>query len=498
MPDERKLQVRKTVERHVKGYPIRLVRLSDFSFVSREALLEEVYERFLDKYATHWVSGDCKSEVSHLASYSILSHRWMAHELSMDDVKAIHSGDYRPTAEKEPAYAKITTFFAKSREYNCFYAWFDSGCIDQKNNAELTESIPAMYKWYQNANVCIVRLAGAVVGSNISDDDWFQRGWTLQELIAPTHLKIYDVLWNPVTTDRYDIIREPDWTTQGNISGPLARSLKPENPPEPSHITHEILNATGIDPISLSRFPPSAGRAPLVISWMAHRRTTQPEDRAYCILGLLALYIQMPLERGEAFEKAFFRVQMSAFACTRERSLLAWIGTPSVYNSMFASTPESCDFFLQTIDPISNEDAAICVIQPSFDVPHLVDKNTVKMLIYSLLDSSIISPEHSSAIMANITPSSQTAGIPGNLFLDILGSHSLKNSENPFNAADWEWNSAGRLPSDMPDVLHYAVLLVGNPSLLDQPFARVHTHRHIWLNPGWAEGAASCMNCWFY
>lgn len=239
------VQVRKTVERHVKGCPIRLVRLSDFSFVSREALLEEVYERFLDKYATHWVSGDCKSEVSHLASYSILSHRWMAHELSMDDVKAIHSGDYRATAEKEPAYAKITTFFAKSREYNCFYAWFDSGCIDQKNNAELTESIPAMYKWYQNANVCIVRLAGAVVGSNISDDDWFQRGWTLQELIAPTHLKIYDVLWNPVTTDRYDIIREPDWTTQGNISGPLARSLKPENPPEPSHITHEILNATG-------------------------------------------------------------------------------------------------------------------------------------------------------------------------------------------------------------------------------------------------------------
>lgn len=180
---------------------------------------------------------------------------------------------------------------------------------------------------------------------------------------------------------------------------------------------------------------------------------------------------------------------MYAFACTRERGLLVWIGTPSVYNSMFASTPESCDFFLQTIDPISNEDAAICVIQPSFDVPHLVDKNTVKMLIYSLLDSSIISPEHSSAIMANITPSSQTAGIPGNLFLGILGSHSLKNSENPFNAADWEWNSAGRLPSDMPDVLHYAVLLVGNPSLLDQPFARVHTHRHIWLNPGWAEGA---------
>lgn len=65
----------------------------------------------------------------------------------MDDVNAIHSGEYRPTDEKEPAYAKITTFFAKSREYHCFYAWFDSGCIDQKNDAELAESIPAMYKW---------------------------------------------------------------------------------------------------------------------------------------------------------------------------------------------------------------------------------------------------------------------------------------------------------------------------------------------------------------
>ncbi len=178
---------------------------------------------------------------------------------------------------------------------------------------------------------------------------------------------------------------------------------------------------------------------------------------------------------------------MYAFACTRERGLLAWTGTPSAYNSMFASTPESCNFFLQTIDPISNEDATTCVIQPSLDhVPHPIGKNTVKMLMYPLLENPIITPEHSNAIMASVIPSSRTANTTERMFLGMIGSHSLRNSESPFNAVDWEWNSAGRLPSEIPD---YAVLVVGNPSLLDQPFSRVHTQRHIWLNPEWAEGA---------
>ena len=222
------------------------------ALLSRDEIADEIYNKFMAKQPTYWAAADCKSDVELLGAYAILSHRWMDHELSMSDLQEIASTGRLASPDKALAYTKITTFCAKAKEYECSYVWFDSGCIDQRNPAELNESIPAMFKWYQNAAVCIVRLAQAHIGSNMADDEWFIRGWTLQELIAPSRMKFYDVDWLPITTDSYDITRESDWTVQGNIAHTLASVLKRPGGVV-SKVTPDILKATSTSPWPSSR-----------------------------------------------------------------------------------------------------------------------------------------------------------------------------------------------------------------------------------------------------
>jgi hypothetical protein len=67
-----------------------------------------------------------------------------------------------------------------------------------------------MYRWYQEAGVCYTYLADVpsnvvnyrakVVSSEFSKSRWFTRGWTLQELIAPSILIFLDQKWQEMGT----------------------------------------------------------------------------------------------------------------------------------------------------------------------------------------------------------------------------------------------------------------------------------------------------------
>lgn len=69
----------------------------------------------------------------------------------------------------------------------------------------MSEAINSMSKWYHNAAICYAYLDDVV-----SEDDgttipnlpdsfltsrWFTRGWTLQELLAPSAVIFYSVDW---------------------------------------------------------------------------------------------------------------------------------------------------------------------------------------------------------------------------------------------------------------------------------------------------------------
>lgn len=129
--------------------------------------------------------------------------------------------------------------------------------------------------------------------STFRQSRWFTRGWTLQELIAPRHVKFF----------------AGDWSYLGNRNGSDAFT----------HLLHEI---TGVQHGVL------AGEDSLAdisiasrMRWAAFRETTRVEDIAYCLLGLFN--VNMPLLYGEG-TKAFIRLQEAILLRDDDQSLFAW------------------------------------------------------------------------------------------------------------------------------------------------------------------------------
>src|SRR5699024_9239568 len=89
-----------------------------------------------------------------------------------------------------------------------------------------------------------------------------------------------------------------EWRVLGDKTG-LRRQLR-----DITRIADAVLAGRGDEegpPLDLAAVP-----ACNKLAWAAGRRTTRPEDEAYCLLGLLG--VAMPLLYGEGAERAFRRV----------------------------------------------------------------------------------------------------------------------------------------------------------------------------------------------
>jgi hypothetical protein len=105
---------------------------------------------------------------------------------------------------------------------------------------------------------------------------WFTRGWTLQELLAPTSVKFFS---------------------------PNGRYLGDRN-----SLAEQIHIITGISVRALqeTRLSPSNYSVDERMSWARGRETKRQEDAAYSLLGLFGVY--MPPIYGEGREHAFERL----------------------------------------------------------------------------------------------------------------------------------------------------------------------------------------------
>ena len=182
--------------------------------------------------------------------------------------------------------------------------------IDKRSSAELSEAINSMWIWYRSAIRCVAYLSD-VDSKGILDkwnefytSQWFKRGWTLQELLAP----------NTVT------FCNSAWSTLGTLGGQ-------HNTAPYSRMHAHVSHATGIElEILLGGV---TGRQRLAdacvakrLAWAAERTTTRPEDMAYCLFGLLN--VNMPLLYGEGGERAFIRLQQEIIKQSDDESIFAW------------------------------------------------------------------------------------------------------------------------------------------------------------------------------
>ena len=239
--------------------------------------------------------------------YAVLSHRWLA---EADEVSFKEIGN-PAIAESKNGLFKITGTCELAKKAGLRYAWLDTCCIDKSSSAELQESINSMYRWYAESTVCFVYLKDIDIISNpdpaiIKHDMWFDRGWTLQELIAPKNVEFYDKNWNYVG-NKHDLKQHIHERT--GISLAL------------------LENKAELQEFSVAQR----------MSWAAHRETTVLENQAYSLFGMFG--ISLPMLYGER-ENAFQRLQEEIIRISDDHSIFAWKGVGPHHSGLLARTPK--------------------------------------------------------------------------------------------------------------------------------------------------------------
>ena len=272
--------------------------------------------------------------------YAILSHVWekdnkeevTLQELQQKDANILLKSTKTRFVNGEPlnCFQNIKKGFLKTigcavqaEKDEIYYIWCDTCCIDKKDSTELSEAINSMFHWYKD-QLCYAYLKDVPhAGDDVSTEsdsvfaksEWFTRGWTLQELIAPSHVVFFDQTWQ----------------LMGTRSG----------------FKDSIAEITGIDRETLDGGDPALCCIAKRMSWASKRETSRIEDRAYSLMGLFG--VNMPLIYGER-HKAFIRLQTEIMKYSDDQSLFAWkipTAADDVRCGLLASSPkwfaESCN-----------------------------------------------------------------------------------------------------------------------------------------------------------
>ncbi|KAI0646000.1 heterokaryon incompatibility protein-domain-containing protein [Trametes meyenii] len=227
--------------------------------------------------------------------YAVLSHVWNKPTDGSRYVQEITYVEINPGSDLE----KLSRFCRVAWDDGFTLVWADMCCIDKSSSAELAEAISSMYSWYRHANVCYAYLKDVLADfdsgypgpeSSLISSNWFTRGWTLQELIAPPVLVFLSTDWRPLGTKAL-----------------LANHINFRTSIPSKILTHE----QHIHEISVAQR----------LSWAADRNTTKVEDQAYCLMGLFGIHI--PVIYGEG-SYAFVRLQEEILRRIPDPTLLAW------------------------------------------------------------------------------------------------------------------------------------------------------------------------------
>ncbi|KAI4135929.1 MAG: hypothetical protein LQ341_005822 [Variospora aurantia] len=251
---------------------------------------------------------------SEIPEYAILSHRWGSDEASYQDFE-------KGIQHTRMGFAKIGGCCSLALKYKFEWTWVDTCCIDKRSSAELSEAINSMYNWYRDAEVCYVYLADVLWEDGTPElhqasmdrfrrSNWFTRGWTLQELLAPDHVSFLDRRWRSIGTKR-SMIDEISKITRID-----AHYLCPSIKTGPFEV--EICTKQSDCRAHYYSYEASIATK---MSWASKRQTSRTEDIAYCLLGLFD--VNMPLLYGEG-SKAFRRLQYEIIKQSSDDSIFAW------------------------------------------------------------------------------------------------------------------------------------------------------------------------------
>ena len=263
-----------------------------------------------------YIPGEEKLEIiqkwgADIPAYAILSHTWSSNaedEVLLADV-------LNGTSRQKPGFSKLWRAIERARLDGYGWLWDDTCCIDKTSSVELSEAINSMYSYYKNAEKCyayLVDVSSTEVQGEFIRSRWWRRGWTLQELLAPTDLEFFN----------------SDWQSLGKKAG-----------------LHDVIyQITGIETEYLDgSLPVEHASVAKRMFWASARQTTRQEDMAYCLLGLFE--VNMSMLYGEGAQRAFLRLQEEIMRVSEDQSIFAWVKSkneqnPATHHGLLADSPK--------------------------------------------------------------------------------------------------------------------------------------------------------------
>ncbi|PIL33567.1 hypothetical protein GSI_04190 [Ganoderma sinense ZZ0214-1] len=254
-----------------------------------------------------------------LGGYAILSHTWGKDEQTFKDTQALYAQckgtDKNP---RDLSTRKVRESCVLAEHHGFRWIWNDTCCIDKRNSTELSEAIKSMFRWYSLAEVCFAHLVDVpsdcdlrARGSAFWNARWHTRGWTLQELIAPSLVVFVSQDWQRIgtKTELAQLLEK--------VTGVWAKVLTGE-----VHYTSLCVARRML--------------------WASRRSTKRIEDEAYCLMGLFDVH--MPTIYGEG-RNAFQRLQHEIMKQSFDTSLFAWGRCNSLKNMEPVEPDENRRFF---------------------------------------------------------------------------------------------------------------------------------------------------------
>ncbi|KAF2811756.1 uncharacterized protein BDZ99DRAFT_487370 [Mytilinidion resinicola] len=209
--------------------------------------------------------------------YAILSHTWGkdAEEVTFADL--IKGG-----GKDKPGYKKIRFCGKQAQQDKLQYFWIDTCCINKTDKAELSLAIRSMFRWYQNATKCYVYLSDVSTRKRkassmlaeftwepaFKSSRWFTRGWTLQELLAPSTVEFFS----------------QEWERLGDKISLKSLVYKATS------IPYEVLNGAPLSQFSVDER----------LRWKGDRETKRDEDAWYSLAGIFDVEIAPAYSEGAA------------------------------------------------------------------------------------------------------------------------------------------------------------------------------------------------------
>ena len=220
--------------------------------------------------------------------YAVLSHRWENDEQEEVTFEDMDKG----LGQGKAGYKKIEFCGEQAAKDGLRYFWADCCCIKKSDSSELTESLNSMFRWYKRAEKCYVYLADVSKRHREREDEkfleswesweiafqkseWFTRGWTLQELLAPIEVQFF--------------------SKERELLG------------DKQSLEQQIHKVTEIPILALRGSALSSFSTKQKFAWAKNRKTTREEDWAYSLLGIFET--SMPVVYGEGRRNAIRRLE---------------------------------------------------------------------------------------------------------------------------------------------------------------------------------------------